>query len=541
MSNPSALVPQDGIAGLRESWSADLLSGFLVFLIALPLSLGISMASGFPPVAGILTAIVGGLVATWIGGGHLTIKGPAAGLIVIAVGAVQELGNGDAVLGYRRALAVGAVAAVIQIGFALAKAGRLGDAFPPSVVHGMLAAIGVIIFSKQIHVMLGVKPEGGEPLHLLAEIPHSLSHVNPEVALIGALAAAILFLVPLLPIPGIKKVPMPMVVLLAAVPLGLYFDLDHPHTYAWAGEVYQIGPDYLVRLPGSLLSAITFPDFSAVLTPAGLKYVMMYALVGSIESLLSAKAVDSLDPFHRRSNLDRDLLAVGVGNLVASSIGGLPMISEIVRSSANVNNGARTRWANFFHGGFLLLAVALIPALLQEIPLAALAAMLVYTGTRLASPTEFRKTWAIGKEQMLVFGTTLIVTLATDLLVGVLAGIVVKVIVQFSWGASPSTLLSPRLQCEIAEDHTLVRVQDAVVFSNYLGLKSTVLGLASSGVAHVVLDFSAARIVDHTSMENLHDLEQVLHADGRKLTIQGLDQLAPVSSHPHASRRVRAA
>ncbi len=542
MSTTASSVPSGGLAALRAHGRGDLLSGFLVFLIALPLCLGISIASGFPPVAGILTAIVGGLISTFIGGGALTIKGPAAGLIVIALGAVTELGGGDAVLGYRRALAVGAVAAVVQIGFALMRAGRLGDVFPPSVVHGMLAAIGVIIFAKQVHVMLGVVPTAREPLHLLAEIPSSLGHLNPEVALIGLTAAAILFLVPRLPVPGIRRLPMPMLVLLVAVPMGLVFDLEHPHTYVWTGEVYRLGPEMLVRLPASLGSAITFPDFSAVLTLTGLKYVVMYALVGSIESLLSAKAVDSLDPEHRKTDLDRDLLAVGVGNLVASMIGGLPMISEIVRSSANADNGAKTRWANFFHGVFLLGSVALIPHLVQEIPLAALAAMLVYTGVRLASPLEFRKTWKIGREQMLVFGTTFGVTLATDLLLGVAAGVVVKVLVHLARGTPARALLRPPLHVHRTGGEARLSVREALVFTNYLVVKSAVHRLAATGVHSMVLDVSATRVVDHTAMEGLHDLRATLQSMGCDLQIVGLDALAPVSEHPLAARtRARAA
>jgi MFS superfamily sulfate permease-like transporter len=226
---------------LAENFKADVLAGFLVFLVALPLCLGISMASRVPPVSGILTAIVGGILGSVLGGGNLTIKGPAAGLIVIVLGAVTELGAGDPMVGYRRALAVGVVAGALQIGFALLRAGRLAAAFPPSVVHGMLAAIGVIIFSKQIHTLVGVKPEAKEPLELLAEIPHSLSHLNPEVALIGCLSLGILFALPRLPWAWAKKVPGPMVVLVVAVPLGLYFNLGEAHTYMVGGGPTRSG------------------------------------------------------------------------------------------------------------------------------------------------------------------------------------------------------------------------------------------------------------------------------------------------------------
>ncbi|MEY4915827.1 MAG: hypothetical protein RJA02_2096, partial [Armatimonadota bacterium] len=175
---------------------SDIIAGFLVFLIALPLCLGIAGASGVPPVAGILTAIVGGLLTKFLGGSRLTVKGPAAGLIVIVLGAVADLGGDDPIAGYHRMLAVGVAAGVIQIVLALVRFGALAEAMPTSVVHGMLAAIGVIIMSKQAHVLLGVKPEGKEPLHLIQELPHSLAHLNPYVTIVGVVALIIMFGMP---------------------------------------------------------------------------------------------------------------------------------------------------------------------------------------------------------------------------------------------------------------------------------------------------------------------------------------------------------
>lgn len=382
------------------SWTKDVVTGFLVFLIALPLCLGIALASDFPPIAGIFAAIIGGLFAPWISNSELTIKGPAAGLIAIAVGAIGEFGPIAKELGYltpsdpmayqflgayKLVLGVCVVAAVLQIGFGLFRSGVLVEFFPISVVHGMLAAIGIIIFSKQAHILLGVKPEAKEPLLLLAELPHSLANLNPEVTTVGALSLLILFGLPLIRHPLFRRIPAPMAVLAVAVPLGLYFDFDHQQKYNFFGQEYEVGPSALVDLKDNLFGAIETPDFRGVLTGTGIKYVIMFALVGSLESLLSAKAIDLLDPWRRKTNFNRELLAVGIANTASAAIGGLPMISEIVRSSANINNGARTRLSNFFHGVFLLLFVALVPFLIREIPNAALAAMLVYTGVRLAA------------------------------------------------------------------------------------------------------------------------------------------------------------
>jgi MFS superfamily sulfate permease-like transporter len=305
-------IPAVAPLAVRPSPLADLKAGFLVFLIALPLCLGIAMASGFPPVAGVMTAMVGGLIVSPLGSAPLTIKGPAAGLIVIAIGAVTELGQGDMLAGYHRACAVGMVAAAIQIVFALLRLATVGIAISPSVVHGMLAAIGVIIVGKQTHVALGVAPTATTPLGLVAEIPHSIAHANPEIAAIGVLSLAVLFGWGFLRARLAKAIPAPLVVLALAMPLGLLFDLPHPHAYEFWREKFEVGPQFLVRLPGSLLEVIALPDFSQILSGASIKYIVMFALVGTIESTLSCLAVDGLDPKKRASDLNRDLFALGV-------------------------------------------------------------------------------------------------------------------------------------------------------------------------------------------------------------------------------------
>ncbi len=519
------------------TWKADLTSGFLVFLIALPLCLGISVASGYPPIAGIFTAIIGGMLSRFMGGARLTIKGPAAGLIVIALGAVTELtqlSNGDAVLGYRRALAVGVIAGVLQIILALIGAGVVGNLMPSAVVHGMLAAIGVIIISKQAHVLLGVKPEGKEPLHLLAEIPHSVAHLNPEVFAIGLLSLFVLFGLPFIKAKIAKKVPGQMVVLALAVPLGLFFDLEHEHVYNFAHHAFTVGPNYLIRLPGSLIKAMAFPDFSMILSGASIKYIVMFTLVGSIESLLSVTAVDSLDPEKRSSDLKRDLLATGVCNTLASAIGGLPMISEIVRSKANIDSGAKTSWSNFFHGTFLLLSVALLPGLLQEIPYAALAGMLIYTGFRLASPNEFKHAYHVGPEQLFLFVVTMVVTLATDLLIGVGVGLILKTLLHLKNGAPFKSLFRAVIHEKREGDALLLDIQGAAVFTNYLGLYNR-LNTLDDSVKQVIINFENAWVVDHTVLDKLNTMSK--RWTKRELVITGLDEHQPMSDHELAARR----
>ncbi|WKZ64827.1 MAG: SulP family inorganic anion transporter [Flavobacteriales bacterium] len=536
MSNTK--LPLTGLAGLKENWRSDLLSGFIVFLIALPLCLGISLASGVPPMAGLITAIIGGLLVSRINGSHVTINGPAAGLIVVILGAVESLGGGDSMAGYRSMLAAVVVSGALLFLLGRMKAGRLGDFFPSSAVHGMLAAIGVIILSKQAHVALGVKPEGKEPLELLAEIPNSLLHMNPEVAIIGGVSLLIMFLLPVIRNRWVKMIPAPMVVVLVGIALGHWFDLEHEHKYLFLdGHEYSIGPKFLVTLPESLADGFVFPDWSKAFTLPFLIAVVSITLVQGIESLLSAKAVDKLDPWKRESDLNKDLSAVGAGSALAGLVGGLPMIAEIVRSSANVNNGGRTGWANFFHGAFLLVFIAAFPTLIHSIPLAALGAILMYTGYRLAAPQHFRHTLQIGREQLSIFVTTLIVTLATDLIIGVFSGIALKIIIHLSRGASLRSLFKPNLHLryDSLADRFVLEVHDAAIFSNYLGLKKRLDSIPPKN--HVRVDFDRATLVDHTVMEHVFAYKEKYERDGGTFEVTEMGHLVPRSQHPHAARR----
>jgi MFS superfamily sulfate permease-like transporter len=525
---------------------SEAVAGFLVFLIALPLCLAIAKASGFPEIAGVFTAIIGGLVTPWISNSQLTIKGPAAGLIVIVLGAVTDFGftpnpqSAAEVAGnlgaYKMALAVGVVAAGLQILFGLFKAGVLGDFIPSSAVHGLLAAIGVIIISKQVPVALGVSAKG-EPLELLAKIPEEILHMNPEIAVIGGVSLLILFLFPLIKNQALKAIPAPMIVLAVAIPLAMAFNLTHQHDYTLFGHHYTVSQSFLVNVPASLASAITQPDFSVLVKPVAWKWVVMFSLIGSLESMLSAKAVDILDPEKRKTNLNRDLLAVGIANLASAMVGGLPMISEIVRSRANIDNGAKSKYANMFHGLFLLLAVALCAPFIRMIPLAALAAMLVYTGFRLAHPREFLHVYKIGREQLVVFVGTLVAVLATDLLVGIFIGIGIELLIQFINGVPLGSLFRTSTEVRQLDERTwLICPRDAAVFFNWIAIRSRIerFGLAQN--MNVIVDLSNTKLVDHTVMQKLRELEREFDQRGIALAVVGLDEHMSFSHHPAAAR-----
>lgn len=566
MSEPNGVVtkvdngeiPRGDLAGFFKYARYDIVSGLLVFLIALPLCLGISLACGYPAIAGVFTAIVGAIITTFISNSELTIKGPAAGLIVIAIGCVEGFGgSGFAeelspaefdvnMTAYRMALAVGVVAAILQIIFGLFRAGILGEFFPLSAVHGMLAAIGIIIMVKQIPFALGVQGAKGEPLEMIAEIPHYVEQMNPEIALIGAVGIVIMFVWPWIQKlhKAAKAMPAALVVLLATVPIGMKFDLLHKHTYSFHGHTYEVGESYLVNMPDRMFGMfdyITTPDFSAF-TGAhlfhALSYVFLFFVIGSLESVLSAKAVDIIDPWKRKTNLDRDIVAVGAGNLCAALIGGLPMISEIVRSKANIDNGARTRFADMWHGIFLLLCVALIPTVLHRIPLAALAAMLIYTGFRLTHPKEFLHVYEIGKEQLIIFVSTLLGVLAIDLLAGILIGIAVKLLIHIINGVPLRALFKSYIDVELQNDDTaLIRVRYSAIFSNWILFRRRVVRLGIVERRHVVLDFAQCKLVDHSVMEKLQDLERDFDEAGLHFEVRGLEGHTTLSAHEYATRK----
>jgi MFS superfamily sulfate permease-like transporter len=408
----------------------------------------------------------------------------------------------------------------------------------------MLAAIGIIIMAKQIHVVLGNAPEKGSSLiSTIAQIPHSLMNMNHEIAIIGFSGLAILILWSVVKNKYLKMIPAPLLVVLVGIGFGKLFDLDHEHIYLFLPDatflphhVETVGPKFLVSISDNFMSSFYFPDFSKIATVEFWEAVVSICLVGSLESLLSAMAVDKLDPYKRQTNLDKDLVAVGVGNLAAGMLGGLPMIAEIVRSSANVNNGAKTSWANFFHGLFLLTFVALFPRLIHSIPLAALASLLVFTGFRLASPKEFGKVFELGKEQFFIFVVTIIGVIATDLLVGVALGIVVKLLVHVSHGVKLNNLFKINFEIQKPDNNTiLVKISGAAIFSNFMALKDTMMSVEQGKT--VIFQLNDAYLLDHSVMEFMHHFQHDYEAQGGKCEFYGLEYHETYSDHPLSARK----
>ena len=522
MSSKSTEIPKGNFDGFKAHAKNDILSGFLVFLIALPLCLGISLASGYPAVAGIFTAIIGGLVATFLSNSELTIKGPAAGLIVIALGCVQDFGftgGEDPVKdfqAYRLALGVGVVAGIYQIILGLFRVGILVKIFPKAAIHGLLASIGVIIIAKQFPVLMGLNPQGG-PLELLAGIPSFVMNMNPKVALIGILGLTIVMAYSYIQNPKVKVIPAPMLMLMITVPIAIFLGIGEKGSYTFNHHIYELGEKFLVNVPGNLLNAITFPDFSGITTETGIKYTVLFAIIGSLEGILSAKAIDGIDPWGRQTNLDRDLLATGIANTLSAFIGGLPMISEIVRSKANIDNGARTRFANFYHGMFLLICVALIPGIINQIPLAALAALLVITGFRLASPNEFVAVYREGTDQFIIFVSTILGVLATDLLKGLAIGIGVMLVIRFIRGGS-MLRLNAKITHERDQSVTIL-LRGSIIFSSWIPLRKQLDRFFQEG-KRVTLDMTETKFVDRRVRSKIDEWKRKFRENGLELSVR---------------------
>jgi MFS superfamily sulfate permease-like transporter len=320
----------------------------------------------------------------------------------------------------------------------------------------------------------------------------------------------------------------------------MYLQLDQAHGYRIFEKSYQLNEEFLVAMPDRMFGMfreVTTPDFSVLGQWIAWKWIMMFFIIGSLESLLSAKAVDLLDPWKRKTNMDRDVLAVGAANLVAAMIGGLPMISEIVRSKSNIDNGARTRFANMWHGVFLLLCVALIPTVLHRIPLAALAAMLVYTGTRLAHPNEFRNVYRIGREQLLIFVVTLVVVLATDLLIGVAAGVLLKMVIHLANGVPLRSFFKAYVEVEDVDEHTTrIIARESAVFSNWIPFRRQIEDIGLVQKRNLILDLSGAAMVDASVMEKLEEMQAEFQQNGLTLELRGLEDFRAFSPSSHSAR-----
>jgi carbonic anhydrase len=516
----------------------NIFSGLVVSFIALPLGLGLALASGAPPISGIIAAVVGGIIVSVLGGSNVTITGPGNGLVVAVLASITTLGNGDMYQGYLYTLAAIIISGGLITIFAFFNLGKISNFFPSSAIQGMLAAIGVIILAKQFHIMVGNLDASGSTIELLLSIPKSIISCFKDSSKHAAAIAGVSSLMIMVFYPKIRNkyfqlIPAPMWIVVISVGIAYFYanklGMDHP-----------ISDEYLVSIPESVFSKFPAPNFSKVLEPDFLLAVFTLTLIASIESLLSIKAVDKLDPQRRRSNVNKDLKALGIATIVSGFLGGLNVVTVIARSSVNVNNNATNRSANFFHAIFLVLFIWLFKDQLENIPFPALAAILVFTGYKLASPAVIEKMSDIGKEQVLIFLVTLVATLLTSLIIGIAVGIVTTLMVHIfltrSFTLFFQNIKNNNVEKYLEEDGKQhITVKHFSTFLNFYRLKNALDAIEPT--ERVLVDLLQCNFVDHTVMESLWDYEQIFDKNNGEFEVIGLDLHNSESSHPFALRR----
>ncbi len=533
------VTPKKGFKGLIENWQSDLVAAVSVALIALPLSLGIALAAGAPAMSGIFSAIIGGVVTTLYRGGHISVNGPAKGVIaVILLGiTLMDDGTGQA---FNYVLAAIVVSGAIQVLLGLLKLGRLANIFHSSVIHGILAAIGIIIFAKQIHVALGTYSGSPSIIQNLVDAIVYLPKANPFVVMISFVGLLLLLFHSKISYRFFHILPTPIWVIAISIPFVYGFDFFSPHILSFFGKNYEVGPNLLLSIPDNILDSILHPNFSKIDTIEFWTTTFSILVITSIESLAIAKAIDKIDPYKRKTDLNKDLTGIGLSTMTAGLIGGLPIIAVIIRSTVNVHNGAKTKWSNMYQGLLLLLFIVILSPILQKVPLCAFAILLVYAGFKLASPAVFKQIYSHGIEQLILFVGTMVLTLYTNLLIGLFGGLLMALIIHILL----ARVSLPRFFKMIFDSGSnLMMKQDGSYdlkirgIANFLGLlKINNLVAQIPAGTNATIDLSETRLVGTTVLEDLYDFQKAHQNTGGEILIKGLESHISSTNHNLATK-----
>lgn len=497
----------------------DLISGLVVFLVALPLCLGVALASNAPLFSGVLAGIIGGILVGVLSGSHTSVSGPAAGLTAVVAAQITTLG-------FEAFLLAVVIAGVMQVGLGIARAGMLSAFFPSSVIKGLLAAIGIILILKQVPHLLGhdADPEGDmsffqpDQKNTFTEIVAIFGDYHIGAAIIGLMSLA--FLVGWDKVKTLKKSPVPSALLVV-----LFGVITHL-LFQRMGGIWAIGSSHLVTVPvaeslDDFLSFLKMPDFSQITNKGVYIAAVTLAIVASLETLLNLEAVDKLDPQRRHSPPSRELIAQGVGNMASGMVGGLPVTSVIVRSSVNINSGGRTRLSTIFHGTLLIGSVAFFPIYLNMIPLSCLAAILIVTGFKLASPALFRQMWEQGRYQFLPFIITVVAIVLTDLLVGVIIGLVVSL--GFILISNLKKPINRVMENHLGGQVLHIELANQVSFLNRAALVNVLNSVPSGG--QVLIDASDTDYIDPDILSLIRDYtDKTAPARGIEVSLIGFKE-----------------
>ena len=504
---------------------SDLPASIVVFFVAVPLCLGIALASGAPLFAGIIAGIVGGIVVGFASGSPLGVSGPAAGLAVIVLTSIATLGSWPVFL-----LAV-VLAGIIQLILGYAKAGFIAYFFPSSVIKGMLTGIGLLIILKQIPHALGwdkvaegddafIQADGGTTISTIAT---AFDFITPGALLIAAISMAILILWENVLTKKHKIFGMingPLVVVVLGIAMNYFYQNGILN--------FSLAADQVVRIPvpeniAGFFSQFTFPDFTAITRFKVWEVAIVLAIVASLETLLCVEATDKMDPHKRITPTNRELKAQGLGNIVSGLIGGLPLTQVIVRSTANISFGGKTKLSTIMHGCFLLISALTIASVLNMIPLASLAAILFIVGYKLAKPALFKQMYQLGWEQFVPFTATVVGILATDLLKGIIIGIIFGIFYTLRHSYRNSHYMKEIITTEEGQEvHQLVLAEEVSFFNKANVIKELDEIPANS---KVIIDFSKSKSVAYDVLELIRNYE--INAKTKNITVEKINYIEP--------------
>jgi MFS superfamily sulfate permease-like transporter len=501
----------------------DLAAGLSVFLVALPICLGIALASGAPLYAGLLSGIIGGLIVALVSGSPLAVSGPAAGLTTLVAAAIISLGD------YKVFLLAVMIAGLFQLTLGLLKLGAIANYFPSSVIKGMLAAIGIILVSKQIPLALGYdQPDfwTSEFLNLfssknfLGNFENFNHHITRGAILITVISLIILIILQQPFAKKFKTIPAPLIVVIIGIITNIVFTN--------AASSFSLKQTQLVNIPSNIFASITFPDFTKLFSTVEIwKNGLIIGLLATLETLLCIEAVDKLDKRNRITPVNRELIAQGIGNMTCGLLGAIPMTAVVVRGAANVDAGGQTKLAAFTHGIFLLLAVLLVPFLLNKIPYASLAAILLITGFNLTKPKLFKNMWSLGWKQFIPFLITIIVILSTDLLIGVIIGLLISIyfIVQNNFKTEFKITKSIYLEIE----NYNIKLNSNVTFLNKVKLRKSLDEIPEYSV--LTIDGSECNFIDYDILEIVSEYHNKAHEKHIELHLKGIEKVSITALH----------
>ena len=501
----------------------DLPAGLSVFLVALPLCLGIALASGAPLYSGILSGIIGGVFVSLMSGSQLAVSGPAAGLTTIVAASIVSLGD------YRVFLLAVVIAGLFQLILGVLRLGAIANYFPSSVIKGMLAAIGIILISKQIPIALGYdQPDfwtSGfltifSSQHFLGNLENFNHHISRGAIMITIASLAILIYLNYFAGKRLKVIPSPLVVVIMGILSVLIFQK--------LASAFSLRPTQTVNIPDNIFSNVLFPDFTRLFSNKEIfKDGITIGLLASLETLLCIEAIDKLDRRNRITPVNRELVAQGFGNILCGLLGAIPITAVVVRGAANVDAGARTKMSSFTHGLFLLLAVMIVPFILNMIPYASLSAILIITGYNLTKPRLYTNMYSLGLKQFLPFLLTIVVILATDLLIGVSIGLLISIyyIVRNNFKAEYRITKTHNLGI----DNYLIKLNSNVTFLNKVNLKKSLDRIPEYSV--LTIDGSECNFVDYDILEIISEYENKAHERHIEIHLKGIERVNITAVH----------